>query len=415
MEARKLVFPKMEPWQRPPFEYLTTGDGALPKDRRAVVKAKRQVGKSVLCSLVAVYHAVMGRTCNVIVEPTLGQARRVFQQITNMLAPVGIIRGANASLLEMTFINGSMIYFKSAEQKDSLRGITVTGILIIDEAAFCPDDVIDILLPTVDANKANMLVVSTPLFTEGRFYEFTKDPTFKFFDWGDYDLSKYLSEERLEHYRKTLPEMRFRTEYLGEFISEGGYVFKSYKFKESVNQPVVVGIDFGTGSGGDYTWATFLDAYGCTTRVWYDNNLSPTQAVEVMAEAITNSGVKRVAVENNSIGAVYYDLLRQKLDKKVVITKFYTTNETKRTIIENLARAFEEDKCFPANDHELKRQLSNYSVQKTAKGYTYNGINGAHDDGVMSLAIAYNALENGHALYCVSAPRKTSRGYKKRN
>lgn len=410
-EARIIKFPPMEEWQRPVFDHFTKNGT---KDRRACLKSRRQIGKTTLCELIVIYYAVTRKSVSVIIEPTLGQARRVFKQIADMLRGAGAVRSANGTLLELELTNGSEIYFKSGEQKDSLRGITVTGILIIDEAAFVPDDVIDILMPTVDANRASLLVVSTPLFTEGRFYEFTKDPSFEYFDWCKYDTSKYLSDERLEHYRQTVSELRFRTEYLGEFISEGGFVFKSYRVSDSKSAPLCCGIDFGVGAGGDYTWLTFLDSYGHSTGVWYDNRLSPTQAVETMIGLINKSGVKTVAVEMNSIGSVYYDMMRKRLPKDCVIAKFTTTNETKRTAIESLARAMEEERCLPYNDRELKRQLANFTVMKTKTGYTYNGAAGCHDDGVMSLAIAYHALENGNARYCVSAPKRRSRKIKER-
>ena len=49
-----------------------------------------------------------------------------------------LIKKSNASLLEIEFVNGSIIKFKSAEQGDSIRGETVkhSGILVVDEAAY---------------------------------------------------------------------------------------------------------------------------------------------------------------------------------------------------------------------------------------------------------------------------------------
>ena len=95
----------------------------------------------------------------------------MFKQIVKAVGKTGLIESANASTLEIVFKNGAEILFKSAQQGDALRGFTVTGILVIDEMAFIEDDIIDILMPLVDANNANILMVSTPLFTSGRFYE----------------------------------------------------------------------------------------------------------------------------------------------------------------------------------------------------------------------------------------------------
>lgn len=116
-------------------------------------------------------HYASLKTISAVIEPTLAQSRRVFKQIVKAISPSGLIESANAATLEITFKNGAEILFKSAQQGDSIRGFTVTGILIIDEMAFIEDEIIDILMPLVDANNANILMISTPLFTSGRFYE----------------------------------------------------------------------------------------------------------------------------------------------------------------------------------------------------------------------------------------------------
>ena len=38
-------------------------------------------------------------------------------------------------------------------------------------------------------------------------------------------------------------------------------------------------------------------------------------------------------------------------------------------------------------------ELRHYSVEKTARGYTYNGADGIHDDHVMALALAYDTYK----------------------
>ncbi|MBO7712584.1 MAG: phage terminase large subunit [Methanobrevibacter sp.] len=108
---------------------------------------------------------------NAILEPSLNQCRRVFKQITKALSRSGLLASCNASTLTIEFKNGAEILFKSAAQGENLRGDTITGILIIDEAAFIPDEIIETILPTIDANNANLMIISTPLFTSGYFYE----------------------------------------------------------------------------------------------------------------------------------------------------------------------------------------------------------------------------------------------------
>ena len=44
-------------------------------------------------------------------------------------------------------------------------------------------------------------------------------------------------------------------------------------------------------------------------------------------------------------------------------------------------------------DEELIRELQHYAVEKTAKGYTYNGADGVNDDYVISLALCYDTAK----------------------
>ena len=403
----EIIFPKLHKHQRVVYDAVIGDNGA---GDIYVVKSKRQCGKSFLASLILIYFSLNKRdTTSLIVEPTLNQSRRVFKEITKMLEGSNIIKNANQSLLSIDFINGSEIIFKSAEQYDAIRGYSVSGILIVDEGAFIVDDVYEILFPVRDAHNAPMLVISTPLFCDGYFYRLFTSTNSKSYDWCDYDTSMFLSDEKLEQYRNTLSELKFRSEYLGQFITDGGYVFRNITncvLSDSIvkGEPVVCGIDWAVGNDGDDTVLSLLDANANAVDFIRINNMSPVEQIDTIVNKLnTMPSLKKVVVEQNSIGNVYFDMLKHKYSRHSIITKFNTTNESKRRIIEQLATAFQNESVHIPNDRELINQLQHYAVEKTAKGYTYNG-QGAHDDYVMSLAMAYDALTT-KSNYCVSFKR----------
>ena len=68
--------------------------------------------------------------------------------------------------------NGSTIFFKSAEQKDGLRGYTVTGIYVVDEAAFISDEVFFETLAWVNVSQAPVVLCSTPKHKTGFFFKY---------------------------------------------------------------------------------------------------------------------------------------------------------------------------------------------------------------------------------------------------
>lgn len=403
----EIIFPRLHKHQRVVYDAVINDDGA---GNIYVVKSKRQCGKSFVASLILIYFSLNKKdTISMIVEPTLNQSRRMFKDITKMLDGSGIIKNANQSLLSIDFINGSEIIFKSAEQYDAIRGYSVSGILIIDEGAFIVDDVYEILFPVRDAHNSPMLVISTPLFCDGYFYRLFTSTNSKSYDWCDYDTSYFLSDEKLEQYRNTLSELKFRSEYLGQFITDGGYVFKNISKcvlsdSDITGEPVVCGIDWAVGNDGDDTVLSLLDVNANAVDFIRLNNMSPVEQIGTIVNKLyTMPSLKKVVVEQNSIGNVYLDMLKHKYSRHSIITKFNTTNESKRRIIEQLATAFQNENIHIQNDRELINQLQHYAVEKTKTGYTYNG-QGAHDDYVMSLAMAYDALTS-KSNYCVSFKR----------
>jgi hypothetical protein len=399
-----IVFPKIYAHQRAVYDAVINDNGV---GGDYVVKSKRQCGKSFIASLILIYFSLNKRdTVSMLIEPTLNQSRRMFKDITKMLEGSNIITNANQSLLTIDFINGSELIFKSAEQFDAIRGYSVSGILIIDEGAYIRDDVYEILFPVRDAHNAPMLIISTPLFCDGYFYRLYKSSNSTVFDWCKYDTSMFLSDEKLEQYRSTLSELKFRSEYLGQFITDGGYVFRNITncvLSDSIvkGEPVVCGIDWAVGNDGDDTVLSLLDANANAVDFIRLNNMSPVEQIDTIVKTLNSRPtLKKVVVEQNSIGNVYFDMLKHKYSRHSIITKFNTTNESKRRIIEQLATAFQNENIHIQNDRELINQLQHYAVEKTAKGYTYNG-QGAHDDYVMSLAMAYDAL-TAKNNYCVS-------------
>lgn len=394
--TKTIVFPKLEIWQEEVYDDIHNAKGS---GDIYVVKSKRQVGKSCLAALLLIEYALMEKCISVVVEPTQAQSRRLFKQITDMMQKTGLVKSANSQLLTMEFSNGSEILLKSAEQRDALRGFTVSGLLVIDEAAFIPDPIFEILYPTCDANNAPILVISTPLFCSGEFYNlYTRgingDKHTKSYDWSKYDTSKYLSKEKLEHYRETISSLKFKSEYLGEFISEGSYIFGDIAscVRSSSGKPQVAAIDWGAGNGGDFTVMILMDGEGCVTGIEAFNDLGPVEQVGRIAGICQdNPTLRTLCVEMNSIGTIYCDMLRKAVG--VPLRRFTTTNETKRDIVEGLITAFNRREIGIPDDPELMLELRHYSVEKTARGYTYNGADGIHDDHVMALALCYDTYK----------------------
>lgn len=310
----------------------------------------------------------------------------------------------------------------SAESRDRLRGQTTTGLLVFDEMAFLNDETIQLVMPYVDANNASMLCISTPMWKDGQFYRFFSNPdnvTSFSYDWADpkYDISKYISEAKLEYYRKTMAEHKFKTEMLGLFLDSGGFVFRNIiscirKDDNSCGVPYYAGIDFGAGTGNDYTVISIFDEHKNLLRIEYFNDIEPTKQIEIISNIINKeTTLKRVKIEQQSIGEVYISLLKKYVKRSGIIEKFNTTNETKKRAVEEYAKALVNNETTLPDDDFLYKQLIHFTVKKLSSGnYTYENDNpNIHDDAVMATIIAFSCF-NDNSKYSIltskNAPKK---------
>lgn len=396
----KIVFPKLTPWQQEVYKDVTDQYGSR---KRFVIKSGRQRGKSFLLCILIMEYAIKRKCISVVIEPTSNQCRRVHRQVTDALEKTGMIKSSNASTLEIFLKNGSEIDFKSAESRDGIRGTTCTGLCVIDECAYVSDDIIEIILPIINVKKCPLMLLSTPAFASGYFYEqyHSENEIVSRYDWAldRYDMSEYISPEMIEDYRQSYTPQRFKTEILGEFITDESFVFGN--FRECIETPdnmvpIYAGIDFASGNGNDSTVVTFLNKQNQVVKIWSTNRMQPSEQIDFIANLInTTPTLQKVKAEVNSLGAVYYSAIENKLVNKSILEQFSTTNESKRRIIENLILAFQNHEIGILDDPNLINQLSYFQIKKTKTGYTYENDNAStHDDYVMSLAIAYDCTKS---------------------
>ena len=387
---------------------------AFHSGRIFVVKSKRQVGKTTMAENILLKVAIEhNRTLSCLVEPTLDQARRVYKEIVKAIEHTPVIKRKNDSLLELEFINGSSIIFKSAEQRDNLRGFTVTGILIVDECAFIQDDIFDILLPTTDVHGAPILLISTPKLKQGFFYRYYSagmegtNPNIVAVDFNDFDTSHLLSREKLEQYRTMMPKAQFTTEYLGEFLDSDSVLFTN--LRDCVAEPATtgelfVGIDWGSGTGGDYTSVTAFNNERKMVFIDYFNDKSTFEQARYIADlfALYGQRIRSVQAESNSIGTPMIALLKDELEKRGkrdisrIVMPFVTTNQEKVRLVNQLQVALEQKTITLIDDRGLLTQLAAYEATYNPKtnNVSYNAPPGLHDDNCISTMLALDALES---------------------
>ena len=410
MSSKVFIGGKLYPWQKAVTDAICNKIGS---DLTVCVSAHRQAGKSFTCEQILLHYALNhARTESAMVSPTLNQSRNIFREIINATYESGVIKKKNETLLEIEFINGSRIFFRSAEMGDALRGYHVNGILIIDEFSYMQDSVAQLVLPWRQVAKAPMLVVSTPRLKTGLFFKYYTlgkegEPNFITIDWNDFDTSELLTPEQIETYRKILPSNQFRSEILGQFLDNDGMVFTNINAcignPDTANK-LYVGIDYGSGQGEDYTSISMFNENGEMVFIDYFNDLGTFAQVERLIIDLLKyeKQIASIQTENNSIGEPLTDLLKKTLkdgkhnDLANRIVKFTTTNDSKARLVSQVQVGLERKEIKLLNDSNLIGQMSAYEAAynfKTGK-VSYNGAQGIHDDNVMSMMLAYDAYKN---------------------
>lgn len=387
------------------------------RGKTVVVKSSRQKGKSVLCSQLLLKFALgfQRATKNFYVAPTLRQSRMMFEMIVKGVSKANVIKKSNSTELTIEFINGSTIAFKSTEMASAaLRGWSCTGLCVLDEAAFQPDDAFySLIQPWVSVAQAPILLLSTPYTRSGFFYQhyvygLEGSHNCVTIDWSDpqfkESIEQLLPEEKLRELEQMLPNKIFRNEYLGEWADTDGLVFDVSdciaNHKIMPNDRLYCGIDWANQGQGDYTVLTMFNQNGNQVFLKYWNNLTPLSQIDIIYKEIEPylRQIQNVTAETNSIGTPYVELLKQKnplLAQK--INGFVTTNQSKNAIVVNFQTALEGKSVTLLDDIKQKNEFSIFSAEFNPKTrtITYAAPNNLHDDTVLATLFAYDGLRMG--------------------
>jgi thymidine kinase len=391
--------------------------------KRVIVLSSRQKGKSFMIANLLLYYALNNNKVKCFcVSPTLKQSKAIYSTIYDAVENSGIVKKANAADFEIRFINGSAIYFKSAEQGEALRGYTA-DFLCIDECCFITDEVFYKIAPWADAKQAPVLMVSTPFVKEGFFWNFynyglEKQNNTVTINWSDNiykeDIEKILPPDRLDEYRRVLPKNQFKTEYLGEWLDNEGVVFDNFKNCVKSNkinsyEQLFVGIDWASGVEADETVISILNSKGEQLYIDGFNNVNTTQTIDRLMDVIKPHlhQIVTITPETNSIGKPFTDLLTERLpqNQRHKVQGFTTSNTSKGELVSDLQVAFQQGNITILDEEKQLRQLSVYSAEYNPKTkvVTYNAPRGLHDDRVMALMLSYRGYKNKQTTgyYCL--------------
>ena len=372
-----------------------------------VARWSRQCGKTVLAEIMLIEYLCKKNTFNAYISPTFSQGKKVYAELIQLLEPTGIISKANGADLKIESVYGSTLKFFSMESPTSIRGNTVSGLLVLDEAAFFPTQLSDgsdpyynVIFPIIKARKPKVLVISTPNGRQGMYYDlylkaYNNIKGYKQITASIYD-DDLISSEEIEELKKGYPPLAFQQEFMVEFLDNALTVFPNFEncFDGHFEKGKCwIGID-PSSVGEDNTIVSIINRDNQVRQIKVDGTLD--QKYARISRIINEYNPIATYIENNSIGEVMANEIRKKLYRKSNFYTFTTTNESKKQYISLLAVAIANNEIhFEEGNKLLYSELSTFTFKLTKGGnITYAARDGYHDDTVTSLGICLQCRED---------------------
>ncbi|MCS7094652.1 MAG: terminase family protein [Thaumarchaeota archaeon] len=377
-----------------PFPYQM--DLLTDSSTRICVCAARQVGKSTTIAVKALHTALSKRGSRVlVVAPTLRQSLLFLEKVHELLRRSEVAFGslAKTDRTSVKFLNGSkIIALPSGRFGHTIRGFTADAV-IVDEAAFVPEEVItEALMPQVATTGGSIVLIGTPWDRGHVFYRCFTSSGWSVKRWPA-SVCPLIPSSFVEEQRRLVGEEAFRREYLAEFVEDSNSFFSAELIRKCVadydpspgrGSELVAGYDWG-GRSDPNALVVVECCGGFLKLVHAETWMSDSYAYSVsrVASLQREMGFKVVLEE---IGAGV--LVREQLEASGVDVIGVGPSEVERTML-LLRVLMESGKVKIYLDHRLVDSLRSVRYEKTRNGRVrFFHDPGTRDDLARALALA---------------------------
>jgi len=143
------------------------------RPRRALLCCARQSGKTLVTCLMAIWQALYEPGLILILSPSLRQSGECFRNLMLLYDKLrGVPELRQESILRCELANESRIISLPGQER-TIRGYSKADLIVIDEAARVPDELLVAARPMLAASKDNgrLIALSTPAGKRGWFFE----------------------------------------------------------------------------------------------------------------------------------------------------------------------------------------------------------------------------------------------------
>lgn len=372
-----------------PRQYAAICDPA----RIVVIEASTKSGKTAGCLLWLLQQAWNGRGgAYWWIAPTFHVTKTVgYFRLRAMLSEAdraGRTWTANDSELCLTLANGARIWFKSADNPDSLYGDDVSA-AVVDEATRCPEESWNAVRSTLTATRGPVRIIGNVKGRKNWVYRLARmaesgAPNMAYHRLTALDAvdGGVLSADEIEEARAILPANVFRELYMAEPTDDGANPFGLDAIRRCVAErssapAVAFGVDLA--KSHDWTVVCGLDSefrVSVLERWQSDWAATRERVIRIIGSApayIDSTGVGDPIVEDVARAC-----------RAAQGWKF--TSQSKQQLMEGLAVAIQAGEIrFP--DGWLRGELESFGFRYNSGRVSYEAQSG-HDDGVCALALA---------------------------
>jgi Terminase large subunit, T4likevirus-type, N-terminal len=205
--------------------------------KRQLYLASRQSGKSSTAAVKALHTAMFRpRSLALMVSPSLPQSQEIFRKCLDAYRDLGRPLGIAAeSALRIELGNGSRIVSLPGSERTTV-GYTA-DLVVVDEAARTPSELIEAMLPTVAVSGGAIIALTTPAGARGWLYELWNSEDVEQV-WERYritaDECPRITEEIIEEARLTRGERHVRQEFFCSFEADETAFFNPEDLERSL-------------------------------------------------------------------------------------------------------------------------------------------------------------------------------------
>ena len=397
------------------------------KSKRICIAAGRRWGKTTMLAIYSVWFALTqakGKGKIACFGPAWEQCDIFMDSIRDVLDSVDPIISKMISVTEnkkrQVTINGCQIFARSARRTSrSIRGHgRNVKLLIRDEDAFIPDDMMKSIRPIRLSNTAKEIVASTTA-GHNHFYKDFNSKVYESFRVSTYD-NKFIDKKELDDEKQLLTKSEFDQEYMANFIDDRYSVFpqilidyatdfnRSQLTEPKENISYVMGVDLGRRRDATVICVGHADSNHIVVDfikevVYLEDGMYWSNVLKEIEGFVKKFNVQTLHIDQTGIGdKPTEDLRNSLLDQNILCyvkgIDFTTRIKNSRTgLVNSLLLKFERREIHFPFVEKLTRQLKNIRFETSQHPSVVSGTYGrfthvGHDDYVSALMLCLNAM-----------------------